>query len=244
VPLLAASGDKRDAASSRFKGGKSLSTLMLNTGTFTIPGTVVDLASFREWVRQPDFPEKRHAWWLRNDVWIDMSQEQIFSHNRVKAAFFRTLDRLVEADDLGLLLLDGVLLTNEHADLSGNPDLFFVSVATRQSGRCQLVAGKERGFTEVQGIPDMVLEVVSDGSEEKDLELLRRDYWLAEIPEYWLVDARESPAQFDILRRADRGYTPVRKQASWLKSTVFQRSFRLVESKSRQGDPKFDLEVR
>ncbi len=35
---------------------------------------------------------------------------------------------------------------------------------------------------------DLVLEVVSDGGRERDLETKRREYAEAGIPEYWIVD--------------------------------------------------------
>jgi Uma2 family endonuclease len=52
----------------------------------------------------------------------------------------------------------------------------------------------------------MVLEAVSDSSVRKDLKTLRRAYFRAGIPEYWLIDARKPAVTFDILRRGTRGY--------------------------------------
>ena len=40
-------------------------------------------------------------------------------------------------------------------------------------GRVRQVEGKEGGIVELEGTPDMVLEVVSDGSEKKDDQTLR-----------------------------------------------------------------------
>lgn len=99
-------------------------------------------------------------------------------------------------------------------------------------------------FVEVEGIPDMVLEVVSDNSVEKDTVELRRDYWEAGIPEYWLVDARREPLQFDILRHTARGYSVTRKQDGWVRSRVFNRSFRLTVSTGAHSYPEFRVEVR
>jgi Uma2 family endonuclease len=48
----------------------------------------------------------------------------------------------------------------------------------------RLIEGKRGGYTEIQGSPDMVLEVVSDSNVHKDYELLRRAYWEAGIREY------------------------------------------------------------
>ena len=90
----------------------------------------------------------------------------------------------------------------------------------------------------------MLLEILSDSSEEKDFVFLFEDYFTAGVREYWRVDARQSPPTFEIFRRNSKGFVAIRKQAGWLKSVVFQKSFRLVESKDRLGDPKYSLEVR
>ena len=79
---------------------------------------------------------------------------------------------------------------------------------------------------------------------EKDNEILREAYWEAGIPEYWLLDARREPVRFDILRSGSKGYREVRKLRSWVRSTVFQMDFRLVEESDRRGRPDFRLEVR
>ena len=62
-----------------------------------------------------------------------MSMEQVFTHGQIKAEILRSLANLLVESDLGLVLPDGTLFTNEEADLSGNPDLFFVSHSARES---------------------------------------------------------------------------------------------------------------
>ena len=109
--------------------------------------------------------------------------------------------------------------------------------------RVPLVEGKEEGFLELEGSPDMVLEVVSASSEEKDTVTLRDLYHRAGIPEYWLVDARTEP-RFEILRRTARGYTSIRKSKGWLKSPIFGKSFRLTRDTDELGNPEFTLMVR
>jgi Uma2 family endonuclease len=64
------------------------------------------------------------------------------------------------------------------------------------------------------------------------------------IPEYWLVDARQAPLRFDLLRLTDKGYVSTRKRAGWLPSRVFQLEFRLVTQTGEDGFPDFTLEVR
>jgi Uma2 family endonuclease len=151
---------------------------------------------------------------------------------------------LAKSEQLGRYLTDGVLLSNFAADISGNPDGLFVSKATRASDRIRLIEGKEGGIVELQGTPDMVLEIMSKSSERKDDVELRQAYWEAGIPEYWIVDVRNEALRFDILRRTVRGYTNSRKQGGWVKSVVFDKSFRLLMRADEFGDPEYTLQVR
>jgi len=94
------------------------------------------------------------------------------------------------------------------------------------------------------GSPDMVLEVVSPSSVEKDTVILRQLYWKAGVREYWLVDPRGLELHFDILRHAEKSYVATRRQQGWLKSAVFGKSFRLTKRNDTRGNPVFTLEVR
>ena len=108
----------------------------------------------------------------------------------------------------------------------------------------QLIEGWDGGFVEMEGSPDMVLEVVSASSVHKDTVVLRQAYWQAGIREYWLVDARQEPARFDILRRTARGYAATRKRDGWLRSAVFGKSFQLSQRVNALGHPEYTLAVR
>src|SRR5947209_5781442 len=131
-----------------------MSTVIVDDIRLEIPDWVKDLEAFRRWTDDPSFPERGSIWWLRGAVWADMSKEQIFTHNLVRTKITTALDRLVDAEDLGLVFSDGVLLTNFAANISGNPDLTFVSNQSRASERVRLVEGKREGYTEIQGSPD------------------------------------------------------------------------------------------
>jgi Uma2 family endonuclease len=100
------------------------------------------------------------------------------------------------------------------------------------------------GHVEMEGAPDMVLEVVSDSSVHKDTQQLRGDYWEAGIREYWLVDARGDSLVFDILRHTPKGYRATPKKDGWMKSNVFEKSFRLTQKINEHGDPEYTLEAR
>ena len=209
-----------------------------------LPDWVVDLESFRRWAVTEDLPNHCRVWYLKGRVWVDMSMEQVFTHVLVKTEFTGVLHNLVKSGKLGIYLTDGVQFSNIAADISGIPDGVFVSNASRRQKKVSFIEGTEAGHVELEGSPDMVLEVVSRGSVQKDTVFLRRAYWEASIREYWLVDVRKEPLSFDLLRHTAKGYVAARAEDGWLKSRVFGKSFRLNRGIDAFGDPSFTLEVR
>jgi Uma2 family endonuclease len=144
----------------------------------------------------------------------------------------------------GLYFPDGLRLMNAEANLSAVPDGTYVSNRSLKAGRVQFVEGREGGFTELEGSPDVVIEVVSNRSEDKDTEWLMSAYWDAGVREYWLIDARSQPLKFDIHRHSAKGFVPARKESGWLKSAVFRKSFRLMQRLTPLGHPDYTLAVR
>src|SRR5205823_6808609 len=108
-------------------------------------------------------------------------------------------------------------LFSEAADLSAVPDGSYISYRALRSGRVRLVAGREGGYTAVDGAPELVIEVVSDSSEDKDNEWQMRAYLDAGVKEYWVIDARTEPVRFDIYKAGARAFAVVRKSAGWVK---------------------------
>lgn len=221
-----------------------MKTIVLESRVVHIPSWVVDLSSFRRWYYSEEFPEFGRISYLRGGVMVDMNMEQFFSHNQVKSEYNVVLGGLVKTGRLGRWVPDGMRLTNTTADLSCQPDGVFVSWNTLDSGRVRLIEAKTEGCLELEGSPDMLLEIVSPSSVSKDTEILMELYWVAGITEYWLVDVRGDKVQFDIHRHGKKGYTPVRKQEGWLRSSVFGRSFKLIRSEDERGDPEFSLNVK
>jgi Uma2 family endonuclease len=177
-----------------------MSTVVLEE-RIRIPECVVDLQSFRRWACSDEFPDRGRFSHLKGELWVDLIPEQLFTHNQVKVEFTTVVSGLLKHERRGRFFGDRALVTNVDAGLSTEPDGTFVSIESVRQGRVQLVEGVE-GFVELEGTLDMVLEVVSASSVEKDTVVLRELYWQAGIPEYWLVDARGQRLQFEILRAA------------------------------------------
>ena len=90
--------------------------ISLDSGV-SIPPGITDVESFRRWAGADDFPEKGRICYLQGEVWVDMSKEQVFSHVLVKTEITAVLRALTKAEQLGLFLGDGVLLSNADADM-------------------------------------------------------------------------------------------------------------------------------
>lgn len=220
-----------------------MNTIVIDSQTVCIPSWIVDLDSFRRWMRSDEFPESGRICYLEGEVWVDMSKEQIFTHNQVKGEFNVVVGGLVKREQRGRYFPDGVLISNTDADLVSQPDGVFVSAASLRSGKVRLIQGAEGGYVELDGTPDMTLEVVSTSSVSKDTSVLRDLYWRAGIDEYWLVDARGEELKFDIFQKSAEGYVATDQQSGWLKSSVFDKSFRLLGAEDPLGHPEFTLEV-
>ncbi len=211
----------------------------------SVPEWVVDLESFRRWADADDFPDEGRISWLCGEVAIDMSTEQLFTHGQVKTKMSAVLTFVVEANNLGYWWIDGPRVSNEGANISVNPDGVFVSTNSLRSKAVHLRESmQDVGYVEIVGSPDMVLEVISNSSVRKDTIVLRDAYWKAGVKEYWLVDARKEPLKFDIFRHTEQGYVATRRQKGWLRSQVFGKSFRLMQSIDVLNKPAFALESR
>jgi len=171
--------------------------------------------------------------------------EQFFVHNQVKLAIALVLAPLVKSNRTGRYGTDGMPVTNPNIELSTVPDGFYYSFDAFRSGRIRERASARNGCTEFEGVPEMVLEVVSNSSETKDLVDLREWYWKGGIEEYWLVDARTEEVSIEILKKGEGGYISEKRAAGgWVRSNVFRKSFRLVRGDDEVGKPIYTLEVR
>ncbi len=209
-----------------------------------IPGWIGDLESYRQWAHSDAYPQTGWISYLNGEIWVDMDMEELFTHNQVKWAYSGALFNVLQNNPLGRFVPDRMLLSNLAANLSTEPDGLFFFWATLQSGRIRMVPGKKEGYMELEGTPDMALEIVSQTSVRKDTEVLPKLYWKAGVQEYWLVDARKLEPKFDILRHGPDGYVNTAAVDGWLPSAVFGRQFQLVRQTDPLGHPLFVVNVK
>lgn len=221
-----------------------LAPAIVINGDVHIPAGINDLATFRLWARSEECPEKLRVAYLSGILWVDLTMEQGYTHNDVKHEVAMVLRMLVKTIATGRYFGDGMLLSNVEADLSTMPDGQFLSFAALKDGRVREVPGKHMGVVEFEGSPEMVLEVVSESSVEKDMVRLPFLYWRAGISEFWRIDARGAELRFEILRREATGYVPASEPDGWWHSAVFGRSFRLTQQADPRGRPFFTLDHR
>jgi Uma2 family endonuclease len=211
-----------------------------------IPAGAGNLAGFRDWAQSDDFPERGVVSLLRGDILIDMSPDEVETHNKVHGAVGKGVSTVADEEDLGEYFWEGILVTNSRAGLSTVPDGAFVKWATWESGRARLIGRRRRPgqYIEIRGTPDWVLEVVSTSSVQKDTVELPLLYHRARIPEYWLVDARGEDIDFQILVRRPQAYRASASRAGWVYSPLFKKWFRLVRRPNRMGRWNYRLEVK
>jgi Uma2 family endonuclease len=211
-----------------------------------IPTNATTLEGFRAWAVSEDFPIRGRISFLGEELFIDMSPEEVETHNKVKTEICARLTLLTQELDLGEFYSDGTLVVNTAVDLSTEPDGVFVCYETSEAGRVQLVPRRDAAgqFMELAGAPDWVLEIISRYSVGKDTEDLRRKYFRAGVPEYWLIDARGADILFQILTRRRTHYAVVRPRGGWHKSGVFPASFRLERRRNRVGRWKYTPQVQ
>lgn len=212
-----------------------------------IPRTADDLAGFRDWACSDDFPENGRIDFLDGEIEVDMSPEDLDAHGLVKAEIATVLQLLVARRGIGNVYIDRGRVSNPAANLSVEPDVVVTFWDTLDTGRVLKVPSKRRPgkFIELEGSPDLVVEIVSDGSVRKDLVRLPPLYAKAGIPELWLVDARGEEIRFEIHRLVTGWYEIVPSAANgWITSPRLDSRFQLVRREVRPGHWSYRLRYR
>jgi len=224
-----------------------VATTLHFAGQFEMPLAVQTLAAFRAWALSDDFPESGRIDYIAGRIDIDMSPEKFISHGRLKTAMIRSLEEWVDEQSLGYLVADSTRVSSVSGQVSSEPDLVFVAYDSLTSGKVKLTPSKRdpEDFVEVEGGPDLIVEIVSDRSVKKDTQDLPKAYFAAGVDEYWLADARGEEIVFQMHRRGDDGFEPIEADAEgFQQSMVFQCGYRLSRTRDQRGYWRFRLERR
>jgi len=110
-------------------------------------------------------------------------------HQIISGNLFRILDRHCRSTGLGIILtapLDVIFSRN----VVMQPDLIFVSEARR----AEII--RER----ITGAPDLVIEILSPTSSQRDLNQKRKLYARHGVAEYWIVDPDDETIEIQRLQ--------------------------------------------
>ena len=210
-----------------------------------VPMDIRSLADFRRWATSDEFPEQGRIDYIAGCIEVDMSPEDLHTHGKLKTELVIAVGQRIKQKQLGELYTDRARVSCPDGDLSVEPDLVFVSDASLDSCRVQLVpkagAAPDR-YIELEGPPDLIVEIVSDASTHKDTERLPAAYHRAGVEEFWLIDARSDALLFRIHRRGPTAYEPVEPDAEGYQySPVLACHYRLDRGRNPRGRLTFDL---
>jgi len=121
--------------------------------------------------------EDVHAEWVNGEVIVHMPPKD--PHQRLVAFLHHIIGLFVHIFDRGRLYL-APFEVKLSADVSREPDLIFL--AKEHLDRVT----PER----IVGAPDLIIEVVSDDSVQRDRVDKFDEYEAAGVPEYWIIDNR------------------------------------------------------
>ena len=228
--------------------------------TIEIPPGIDSLEKFREWALSDDFPEIGRIDYIQgvidvNGVVVDagmveveLMPERMISHSDVKAAVARRLTERVLDSDLGKVCIDGMRFSSMESSMSCEPDVFVLLHETIESGEVGLTpaSGGAADFIEIQGGPDLVVEIVSPSSVAKDTRRLPSAYFKAGVREFWPIDARDDKElRFQIFRRGESGFVETEiDDEGFQNSGVLDRRYRLTRERGRREEWRFVLEER
>lgn len=212
-----------------------------------VPAEAHELGGFRRWAFSPEFPESGRIDFLAGDVEVDMSPEDLQTHGALKAEIAAILHEVITRADRGQVFIDGARVSSEAGDLSVEPDVVVVLWESLEAGRVRYVpasSGKEGRFREIEGAPDLVVEVVSDSSVGKDTRRLPERYAASGVPELWLVDARGDEISFGVhtLERGSYRRHPPDADGA-VTSPVLGRRLRLTRERTRFDTWRYRLEA-
>jgi Uma2 family endonuclease len=209
--------------------------------THTVPLWVSELESFRRWVHSDEYPEQAKALYFDGNIFLDELMEKQL-HGEIKGAIYAAIRHWSNQHIPGVIHIDKMRYTNEAAHVSAEPDVMFLSDDSIESEEVTIDDGDDT--LEIGGSPDLLVEIISPSSFQKDHTILMRKYWEAGVKEYWLADSRKAPSLV-IHKRNGKRFTPMPVDTQgWQRSNVLGAKCRLMTKPGKAGITKVTLELK
>ena len=130
--------------------------------------------TYQDYVNLPESDDKRYEL-IDGELYLAPSPTTV--HQSISGALFAAIRHYVVSNDVGRVYaapLD-VVLSNEDVL---QPDILYIS------------SRRENIITEIniQGAPDLVVEILSPGTADRDRTVKRARYFVHGVQEYWIVD--------------------------------------------------------
>ena len=210
--------------------------------------TIRDLAEFRRWALSDEFPERGRIDYIDGRIEVDMSPEDFFTHGTLKSEIAAEVKDRVDELDLGHTLIAETRISSISGNVSAEPDVVVISHDAFDDGRVSLVpksSGEPDRFVEVEGAPDLIVEIISDSSVKKDTQRLPRAYFAAGVREFWLIDARDEDLVFQIQQRGNSAFLPAAvDEDGYQRSVVLDASYQLERGRHARGHWVYKLRMR
>ncbi len=162
------------------------------------------------------------AEWVDGEVELKMSVSDI--HQEISIFLLRLMTEFVEAFDLGRVFQLEFQMKLARERRGREPDLFFV-----QKSRLDRL---QRNHFDGPG--DLVIEIVSTDSVQRDYEDKFKEYQSGGVPEYWLIDPLSQQVSFfqrdtdgvfqRILSNPDGVYSSATLPGFWVREEWFWQS--------------------
>jgi Uma2 family endonuclease len=141
--------------------------------------------------------EQEFVDWCTDETWAEWIDGRVlvmspvnYKHAKLTAFLIRLLGTFAEEEDLGEVVSEPFQVRFVRLRRRRSPDLIFI-------GKNRLPNPED---TQLEGAPDLIIEVVSWESQNRDRREKFLEYQAAGVREYWIVDSVSETVEANILK--------------------------------------------
>jgi Uma2 family endonuclease len=170
-----------------------------------VPKTKIKF-TYKDYLHMPE--DKRYEL-IEGDFFMAPSPAE--HHQRISGNLYSALRKFVQEHGLGFVYYApfDVVLSEENVL---QPDILFIS-----KGCSEIITERN-----VQGAPDLIIEIISEATEYHDREIKQKLYARFGVKEYWLVDPHEKTVEVMVLGEEGFENVGIYKGEASLKSPILE----------------------